>query len=65
MAAKQPAHVVFFKVDVDDNPELAHQYEVQGIPAMVKIVKGKEAGRLIGYRPESEIQQFINTETSI
>ncbi|NMP23764.1 thioredoxin family protein [Sulfobacillus sp. DSM 109850] len=60
MAAKQPAHVIFFKVDVDENPELARQYDVQAIPAMIKIENGEDKGRLIGYRSESEIQQFIN-----
>jgi thioredoxin-like negative regulator of GroEL len=50
--------VLFVKVDVDDNPGLAQQLEVSGIPAMVRFDMGQETSRLIGYRPESEILRF-------
>lgn len=52
--------MVFVKVDTDENPDIARQWDVQGLPTMVKIENKQETGRLIGYRPASEIQQFIN-----
>jgi thioredoxin-like negative regulator of GroEL len=58
VADEAPPQVLFIKVDVDENPELAQSWEVQGIPAMVRIEHGEETARLIGYRPESDIKQF-------
>lgn len=49
---------VFVKVDTDENPDLAKAWEVQGIPTMIRIDEGRETGRLIGYRPESQIIEF-------
>ncbi len=60
MAEQQPEHVVFLKIDTDENPDLAREWDIQGIPAMVKIENGQETSRLIGYRPASDIQKFID-----
>ena len=58
VANEAPHEVVFVKVDTDGNPALAQEWGIQGIPAMVRIEKGEEIGRLIGNRPESDIKQF-------
>ncbi len=46
------------RVDTDENPELAREWDIQGIPCMVRIEEGQEVARLIGYRPESDIKRF-------
>lgn len=58
MASQVANTVVFVKVDIDENPTLAVEWQVQGIPTMVRIENGEETARLIGYRSESEINQF-------
>lgn len=60
MAGEANDQVVFVKVDVDENPQLAEAWDVQGIPAMIRIEAGEEAARLIGFRPESDIRRFAH-----
>lgn len=49
---------MFVQIDVDENPELTRSWDIQGIPAMVRIEHGEESARLIGFRPESDIKRF-------
>lgn len=57
-----PQNIVFVKIDTDENPELARNWDIQGIPAMVRIEDGKETGRLIGFRPEAEVAAFARAQ---
>ena len=36
-----------FKVDVDENPDLAQQYNVMSIPALLLFKGGKESGKIV------------------
>jgi thioredoxin 1 len=58
VADSAPESVLFVKVDVDDSPELARQWDVQGIPVMIRIKDGQEEARLVGYRSQEQIEQF-------
>lgn len=58
MAQEAPDTVVFVRIDTDENPDLARNWDVQGIPCLVRIEDGQEVARLIGYRPESDIRRF-------
>ncbi len=49
LAADYDGQVRFAKVNVDENPELAMRYRVQGIPTLVLFFGGKEIGRFVGY----------------
>jgi len=42
------------KVIVDDQPELAQQYNVRNIPTVVLLENGVETKRFVGVKPESE-----------
>lgn len=52
--------VDFFNVDVDKNPELAMQYRIQSIPALVLFKDGSEVNRSIGVMPKDKIEKFIS-----
>jgi len=43
------------KLDVDDNPELAMQYQVMGVPTLMLFVKGQPSQRITGYQPKDRI----------
>jgi thioredoxin-like negative regulator of GroEL len=47
------------QVDTDQDPMLAQRFHIVGIPAMVRLVNGRETGRLIGYRPEAQVLAFV------
>ena len=41
------------KVNVDENSELAMEYNVRNVPTVVLLENGKEVKRLIGMNPEA------------
>lgn len=51
-------NVVFLKVDVDENPETAAQYNVSAMPTFVFIKGGQVVERLMGANP-SRLQELL------
>ena len=49
------------KVNVDDEPELAAQYGITGIPAILLFKDGKVAATSVGFKPKPELEAFIAT----
>lgn len=49
LAAEYDGQVRFAKLDVDENPERALTYRVQGIPTLILFFGGREIGRFVGY----------------
>lgn len=47
------------KVDVDLSPELAKQMGIQGIPYVVKYVKGQKVNEMTGVAPEETVRKFF------
>jgi putative thioredoxin len=47
------------KVDVDENPNLAIRYGVQGIPAVKAFRNGEVEAQFVGAQPEPMIRRFI------
>ncbi len=56
------------KVDVDQNPELAMQYNVMGVPTLMLFQGGKVVERLSGYQAKDRLiktlQPHLTTPTS-
>ena len=51
----------FFKVDVDENPNLAVRFAIQSIPALIFLKNGKEVGREIGFKPEAALRSTLES----
>jgi len=47
------------KVDIDDNPELAMQYKVTGIPTVLGIKNGKVVDSFTGLIEKEELRRFV------
>ena len=47
------------KINVSDNPELAAQFHVMSIPALVVLKDGKVVNQAVGARPKSEILKLL------
>lgn len=50
--------VSFGKVNVDDEKELADQYGIMSIPALVLFKNGEAVNSMIGFRPKERILEF-------
>ena len=43
------------KLDVDNNPNIAMQYQVMGVPTLMLFIQGETRERLVGYQPKDRI----------
>ncbi len=43
------------KLDVDDNPNLAMEYNVMGVPTLILFKNGKPVERVTGYQPKDRL----------
>jgi thioredoxin 2 len=53
------------KLNVDDEPEIASCYQVQGIPLLVLVRGGNELDRLVGARPERDLVAWLRRHVDI
>lgn len=56
---KMGAAVKLVKVNTDDNPELAGEYRITGIPCLVVFKGGVEVDRLVGVRPAGALEAAL------
>ncbi|MDK2823145.1 MAG: thioredoxin 1 [Clostridia bacterium] len=47
------------KLNVDEYGRIAQQYGVMSIPTLILFKNGKEAGRVVGFRPKAELAKII------
>ena len=48
------------KVNVDEEPELAAEYGITGIPAVLLFKNGKVVGISVGFKPKAELEAFVD-----
>jgi thioredoxin 1 len=59
VAAAHAGRVKFVKLNTDESPGLAGQYNVSGIPCLILFKDGKEAERIVGFVPEKNITSML------
>lgn len=52
--------ILFAKVDVDENHELAVRFGIRSIPCIIIFRDGEEADRLVGYRSEDDLKEKLD-----
>lgn len=52
------------KIDVDDDPVSAQQFNVRSMPTFVLVVDGREVGRTVGSRPRAFLVGMIDRALS-
>ena len=60
IAEEQITSLKVGKVDVDEQKELASQFNVMSIPTMILFKDGKVVKEILGYKPKEEILELIN-----
>jgi thioredoxin 1 len=51
--------IVFAKLDVDQNPQVSHQYQIQSIPTLLIFKHGRLIDRLVGALPRQLLEPRI------
>lgn len=52
-------YVDFYNVDVDENPDLAREFRIMNIPAVVALKDGQIVGQQIGFVPKEDLKNFV------
>lgn len=55
LAQEWAGKVKVVALDVDDNPDLAMQYQVMGVPTLMLFIDGQPSQRVSGYLPKDRI----------
>lgn len=53
------------KVEVDDNMHLAGRYGLRGFPTVILFQDGEERGRFSGFKPQAEVETFIEQQLKL
>ena len=51
--------VDFYKVNVDEEPDLAREYGIMSIPSLIMFKDGEVFDESVGVAPEAELKAFI------
>jgi thioredoxin 1 len=60
VAAANSGKAKFVKLNTDENPSLAGQYQVSGIPCLILFKDGQPVDRIVGYVPENTVTSMLS-----
>ncbi|HDJ24068.1 MAG: thioredoxin [Candidatus Aminicenantes bacterium 4484_214] len=60
VAEKYKDKVKFFKMNTDENMQTAVKYQIMAIPSLIIFRGGKEAERIVGFRPQKDIEAILD-----
>ncbi|MBI4354290.1 MAG: thioredoxin [Candidatus Omnitrophica bacterium] len=61
LAGTYHGKVTFGKLNVDDHPSLAAQYQIMNIPTLLLFKAGREVDRIVGVQPKEELIRRLDT----
>lgn len=59
VAAANSDKAKFVKLNTDENPNIAGQYQVSGIPCLILFKDGQPVDRVVGYVPENVVTTML------
>lgn len=59
LATAHAGRVKFLKLNTDENPGIAGQYHVSGIPCLILYKGGEAVDRIVGFVPEAKINEML------
>ena len=63
LAQKMVDKIKFVKINTDENPQTAQQYQIMAIPSLLVFKDGKEIDRIIGFVPEDQLEAQLKKNT--
>lgn len=57
--AEEREDVKIVSINIDDEDELAEEYEVSSIPCVVLFKNGAEVARSVGFKPKAEFEELL------
>ncbi|MBQ9002591.1 MAG: thioredoxin [Eggerthellaceae bacterium] len=60
VAAEKAGAVSVYKIDIDENPDIAQQYGVMSIPTFISFKGGEPAKKTLGAQPKEKILELLD-----
>ena len=60
LSGEYAGEVEFFNCDVDENGDLASDYGITSIPAIIIFKEGKATAKTVGFQPKANMKSFID-----
>jgi thioredoxin 1 len=60
LATEYDGKVEFYKLNTDDNTQVASRYGIRSIPTLMVFNKGEAVDQLIGFRPKSDLKRTLD-----
>lgn len=57
--SEERADVKFTAINIDENPDLADEFDISSIPCVILFKNGAEADRSIGLVPKEALEDFL------
>ena len=64
MAEKMNRDIKFVKLNTDQNVKTAQDHGIMGIPTLLVFKGGQEADRIVGFRPQEELENQLKKHIS-
>jgi thioredoxin 2 len=64
VAKRHAGRLLVVKVNTDALPDLGERLGIRSLPTLAVFAGGREAGRISGARPASEIESFVTSATT-
>jgi len=65
LAKENAGNLLITKVNTDENPQWAMNFQVQGIPTMLFVADGKVVHRQVGALPEPMLRDIVNESMNV
>jgi thioredoxin 1 len=59
IAAEHPDEITIAKLDIDENPSTARDYQVMSIPTMILFKGGEPVKQIVGAKPKAALLQDL------
>jgi thioredoxin-like negative regulator of GroEL len=59
LAQRKAGELMVVKINVDQNPQIAVQFGIQGVPTFLVLLKGFERGRASGAMSEADLALWL------
>ncbi|AGX42044.1 thioredoxin [Clostridium saccharobutylicum] len=59
LSSEMEGKAKIIKVDIDQSPDLADQFQISSVPTMIVFKDGQKADMLVGFLPKERIQESI------
>ena len=60
LSEEMAADAKFYSVDTDENPDLAKEYGIMNIPAVVVLKDGQKVDMNVGFVPKEALKDFVS-----